>query len=135
MEEDSPWLLIGDLNEVLDSSEKFGGRSIVGKQLFLKDFLFCVAGVDIGFYGRKYTWENKHEGLSLIKEHIDRAVADHAWLQLFPNAKVTLLTLEDSDHVPLLLHVMKVGKEGRRPFKFLKVWTLDPDSKQVVKNA
>lgn len=34
-----PSLLIGDLNEVVDYSEKLGGRPIWKKQLFLKSFL------------------------------------------------------------------------------------------------
>lgn len=36
--EDLPWVMFGDLNEVVGSSEKLGGKILKGKRLFLKDF-------------------------------------------------------------------------------------------------
>ena len=51
-----PWLLFGDLNEIVDQSEKFRERKIYGKRLFLKQFIQEVSGVGLGFTGTRFTW-------------------------------------------------------------------------------
>lgn len=68
------WLLYRELNKVLDESEKLGGRSIWKKQLYLKNFLHEINGIDLGFIKRKYTSENKHHSNSLIKERLDKVI-------------------------------------------------------------
>ena len=35
----------------------------------------------LGFLGPKFTWCNKQEGASLVKESLDRALATHEWLK------------------------------------------------------
>lgn len=42
-------LLVGDLNEIIDSTKKMGGKEICRKRLFLKDFLDAIGGIDLGF--------------------------------------------------------------------------------------
>jgi hypothetical protein len=46
------WLLMGNFNFVLSSSEKSGGRS----------FVHSNALVDLGFVGNLYTWSNHRGG-------------------------------------------------------------------------
>lgn len=71
-----PWLLFGDLNEVVSEHEKFKGRNIWRKKLFLKPFLQDCGRVDLGFSGSKFIWSNNQEGLAPIKERKDRAIAN-----------------------------------------------------------
>lgn len=52
---EKPWVLIRDLNEVVDEEEKFGGHSIWQRMLFLKSFMDDIVTVDLGFVGSKYT--------------------------------------------------------------------------------
>lgn len=49
------WILFGDLNEVIDSSEKFGGRPIWRRRLHLKNFMQEVDGCDLEFIGGQFT--------------------------------------------------------------------------------
>lgn len=57
-----PWAMIGDLNEIVEAKEKFGGRSIWRKKLHLKEFMIRVGGIDMGYSGTGFTWSNKQEG-------------------------------------------------------------------------
>lgn len=68
-------MMLGDLNELIDKMEKFGGRTIWKRELFLRDFIQNVGAVDLGFEGYKYIWDNGHTGNSFIKERLDRDIA------------------------------------------------------------
>lgn len=47
-----PWVLIGDLNEIIQSNEKWGGRNYVGtSKSFLEDFVSNTDCIDLGFVG------------------------------------------------------------------------------------
>jgi hypothetical protein len=53
---DDPWTCIGDFNVVLDCSEKEGGRvGSFSSPNFLKDLLFDLGAVDLGFVGNSFT--------------------------------------------------------------------------------
>ncbi|KAF3455682.1 hypothetical protein FNV43_RR00324 [Rhamnella rubrinervis] len=56
-EERLPWMMFGDLNEIVEE-------------------LIWVSG-------RKFTWLNRQE--KLIKERLDRAIADMGWIHLYPD--------------------------------------------------
>lgn len=54
----------------------------------MKEFLDNVGGMDLGYEGRRYIWENKQEGMGSIKECLDRAVASDTWVEIHPDASV-----------------------------------------------
>lgn len=76
---ENPWLLLGDLNEVVEEAEKFGGRPIWSRKLYLQEFIQNVGAIDLGYEGCKYTWDNGHEGTSFIRERLDRGLACKDW--------------------------------------------------------
>ncbi|KAL7167756.1 hypothetical protein ACSBR2_038252 [Camellia fascicularis] len=52
----SPWLMVGDFNEILTSADKFGGRAI--QPHHVKRFNECMdecGMIDLGFAGPRYT--------------------------------------------------------------------------------
>ncbi|GLT70035.1 hypothetical protein SLA2020_421370 [Shorea laevis] len=55
----TPWLCVGDFNEILDNSEKFGGvlRSERQMECFRSVLEDCNLG-DLGYRGSKFTWTN-----------------------------------------------------------------------------
>ncbi|KAL7210976.1 hypothetical protein ACSBR2_013959 [Camellia fascicularis] len=54
-----PWLLMGDFNEVLTSTEKFGGQPINHRRaLLFKDCLDHYRLIDMGISGPRFTWNN-----------------------------------------------------------------------------
>ncbi|XP_035545422.1 uncharacterized protein LOC118348263 [Juglans regia] len=131
-----PSLAIGDFNSILSQSEKFGGKSFAqsstlkGLPLFMNRFGF----VDIGFNGPKYTWSNKRAGFNLIKERLDRGIANLEWIELFPNAYITTLTRDSSDHAPILLDTSK-NHQSNKSFKFEEFWLRDPSIFITIKKA
>ena len=51
-----PWLCFGDFNVVVDDAEKDGGiRGSSSTPNFLKDLLFDLGAIDLGFAGCKFT--------------------------------------------------------------------------------
>ncbi|GLT28228.1 hypothetical protein SLA2020_237380 [Shorea laevis] len=69
-----PWLIIGDFNDVIDQSEKFGGNPIC--QTRVRAYLSCMNKcnmLDLGFTGNKFTWVNCRFSYQRIKERLDRA--------------------------------------------------------------
>lgn len=78
-----PWVVIGDLNEIVTANENRGGRNIWKNRLFLKQFMDNIGVIDLGFSGKRYTWGNNHEGFACIKERLGRAVVDKKWIEMF----------------------------------------------------
>lgn len=69
-------------------TEKFRGRPLWKKQLFLKSFVNNMGRVDLGFNGNRYTWTSRQEGLALIKKRLNRAIANDTWMLRSPKAMV-----------------------------------------------
>lgn len=57
-----------------------------------------MGAINLGFNGRKFTWENKQEGRALIKERLDKAMACKDWFELHPSVLVQHLRMESSYH-------------------------------------
>lgn len=91
-----PWILIGDLNEILRVTEKWRGRTIWKRKLFLKDFLNETLTIYVVFKGHMYTWSNGQNGNGLIKERLDRVVASREWIEVYPNTSMEHLVADES---------------------------------------
>ena len=71
--------------------------------------------------GRKYTWANYAEVPTY--EKLDRILVIIEWEQKFPLASIQALTLEISDHTPLLRDGGEPSHRGNvRNFKFELGW-------------
>lgn len=100
---DVPWLVIGDVNEILYSFEKDGGND--RPTHFMQDFRDALEDCNLpdhGFTGDKFTW---HRGL--IRERLDRALKNEGWSLKFPNANLEHLKYYRSDHRSILMNVLK----------------------------
>lgn len=131
----APWMMLGDLNEIIKAKEKFDGRSILRKKLYLKEFMQDVGGIDIRFSGNAFTWSNKHEGLALVKEHLDRMIANGGWNEAFPMASNCHLRCEESDHYPIMLSLNTKENKNNRSFQFFQAWISDLSCWLVINKA
>jgi hypothetical protein len=100
----SSWLCIGDLNFVLDQSEKQGGRLVASSSFCpFKQFIDHFGLVDLGFVGNPFTWCNNRKGQAFIKERLDRGLTSPSWIHLHPEYSILHIPATNSDHHHILL--------------------------------
>jgi hypothetical protein len=58
---------------------------------------------DLGYEGRRWTYEKKVSGGSYCRVRLDRALASAEWRSRFPLATVENMAAASSDHGPILL--------------------------------
>ncbi|XP_030453714.2 uncharacterized protein LOC115675253 [Syzygium oleosum] len=132
----SPWLCLGDFNEVLYDWEKVGKRSI--SQSRLNAFRECLddcALMEMDCKGCAYTWANNREGENFVKEKLDRVFCNLDWRLLFPTAEAFALVAIGSDHSPLLLDSSIEVVQRRREFRFEAYWNEEAECSKIIKEA
>ena len=70
---------------------------------YLKDMLFNLGVVDLGYSRNKFTWHNKSWGRHAIRERLDRGIASIDWRLKFPKVIIHHLGTINSDNCPILL--------------------------------
>ncbi|XP_056688698.1 uncharacterized protein [Spinacia oleracea] len=84
----TPWLVVGDMNEITSQSEKQGGRPFrVNQGKEMVNFMDEAGLVDLGFSGCPFTWTNARDAHHLIQERLDRALANSPWMEAYPHTK------------------------------------------------
>ena len=69
---ESPWLCFGDFNLIVEANENLGGHTgSTSATNYLRNLMFELGAVDLGFSGAKFTWCNKRWGKGCIKERLD----------------------------------------------------------------
>jgi hypothetical protein len=92
-----PWMCIGDFNEVLHQSEHEGVQERNLAQIAGFWEMVDVCGLrDLGFEGRRWTYEKKVAGGSFCRVRLDRAVTTADWCARFPNSTVQNLVAADA---------------------------------------
>ena len=83
------WLCIGDFNEIVDQSEKWGAnpRRESQMELFRSTLEKCNLS-DLGYSGAKFTWTNCQSDGNFTKVWFDCVVANTQWCNLFQEASV-----------------------------------------------
>lgn len=95
------------------------------KKSYRNTFLKEMGGIDIGYVGGRFTWDNGQEGQAFIKERLDRVIADHQWVLSHHKATLEPLTMEKSDHCSIILNTAEKDNVARRPFRFCEAWASD----------
>ncbi|KAK1683368.1 hypothetical protein QYE76_044216 [Lolium multiflorum] len=84
-----------------------------------------------------YTYDNKRQGRANVKVHLDRAVADCAWRELYADTHVQHLTSPVSDHCPVLVNILKEERtptrQARRQYEIF--WERDTALPERVAKA
>lgn len=127
------WLIMGDFNMVLLSTDKLGGNPVEsssrnGFRSFLDDH--CL--IDLGIKWFAYTWNNSRSGVANIQERLDWAFANESWRINYLNATITHLQALQSNHKPLLFQMNPNPSTLPWPFKVESKWIAHPDTSLII---
>jgi hypothetical protein len=89
--------------------------------------------MDMGYIGDKFTWQRGN-----IRERLDRALANEAWSDKFPDACLHHLDYYRSDHRPILMCFEEpVVEENRGPpvLRFEARWLKEKNFMEIVQGA
>lgn len=133
----TPWLLIGDFNDIVKPFEEFGGGGppSENKIATFNNFLNSCGLVDLGFVGPPFNWTDGRLGNHIIRSRIDRAHVNFEWVSLFPDNIVFYLPRPRSDHCPILLKTHNFPNTSQKPFHFETMWMSHIDFKDLVNNS
>ncbi|XP_073049453.1 uncharacterized protein [Primulina eburnea] len=119
-----PWYIIGDFNDILDSSEKRGeiDRPIWMIRGFREAVMKCMLQ-DIQMKGYPFTWERGRGKPHFVEEKLDRALASTSWKERFSYASVLTTVATCLDHSPLIpINEAQATKISRIAFRFENRW-------------
>lgn len=132
-----PWVVVGDLNEVMSNDEKSGVNSVCSSRIC--DFKACLHAchlTDVGYCGQKFTWCNKRFNGQLVFQRSDRFLGNFDWVSLFPDSVVHHLPRIRSDHNPILFSSKSSASLNvLKPFRCERVWLDQPDFEALVSNV
>ncbi|BFG22931.1 hypothetical protein CerSpe_092050 [Prunus speciosa] len=88
--------------------------------------------LDIGFKGQLFTWECSHDDSIVIRERLDRGMANSEWLEHWPNSTIFHCTQFRSDHCPLMMENNPRYSKRKKCIKFDANWIDQPDCGQII---
>lgn len=102
----SPWLCVGDFNEVLSAEEQIGVNERDEWQISaFQDAVNDCCLTDLGYHGLPYTWDNRQEASKNVKVWLDRALGGNKFMDVMGESEVFHIPMAESDHCGLLVEV------------------------------
>jgi exonuclease III len=127
-----PWLLCGDFNLILNSTDKNNGminRRMMGR---FRRFVNDCALKDVYLHGRMYTWSSERDTPTLVR--LDRVLCTSDWEDAHADCFLRCLTTAHSDHCPLFLDCAPQPPAPGR-FHFEQYWMRLEGFQETVTNA
>ncbi|KAL2893980.1 LINE-1 retrotransposable element ORF2 protein [Bienertia sinuspersici] len=90
---------------------------------------------DIPYSGHYYTWSNKQVASERVFTKLDRVMANDQWLEVYKSMNAVFLAEGCSDHCPALLRMNQGEGNGKKPFKYFRMWQQASDYKSRIKDA
>jgi hypothetical protein len=131
-----PWIFIGDFNAIVGAHEHRG--RFTPARTPMEDFQSWSDGFDLLHLptrGADFTWANGRRGNRYTEKRLDRALCNPSLIDLCSSIFVSTLTKHKSDHYPILLDLQLSNVIFASQFKFMKMWTLHSDCKQLVQDC
>lgn len=112
------WIVLGDFNEVRSIEERCNSSFHPGNAAAFNDFIASAGLSEYHMGGRKFTFMSG-DGSKLSK--LDRVLVCDRFLSAWPDANLTALEKDVSDHSPIVLSFSANGF-GPIPFRFFNSW-------------
>jgi hypothetical protein len=131
-----PWCFIGYFNVILGAHEHRGRFSPA--KLPMEEFQSWTDSFNLLHLptrGAVYTWNNGRGGNRHTEKRLDRVVCNQSWLDFCNISSVSTLTKHKSDHYPLLLDFQVTTIPFASNFKFMRMWSLHPDCRNVISDS
>ncbi|KAG7551546.1 Reverse transcriptase zinc-binding domain [Arabidopsis thaliana x Arabidopsis arenosa] len=130
-----PWLVLGDLNEIIDNTEKLGGPARAESTFFpFRNMISDCRLREVPSIGNRFSWAGDRHN-QWVQCRLDRALGNAAWFHIFPRVQAEYLERIGSDHRPLFLRFVNenMTKSGR--FMFDKRWISKPEVAGIIKES
>jgi len=132
----SPWIILGDFNAILKSSNRIGGDTCwYGHQDAFGNCIQDSELVEIPYTGMNFTWHNGQQGVNAIMKKLDWIFSNHCFLSTWPTAHSIFLPRDYSDHSSMILEFSTPEPRPPYPFKFLNFWADRSEFMDLVRNA
>ncbi|XP_026453493.1 uncharacterized protein LOC113354358 [Papaver somniferum] len=129
-------MLVGDLNFILDNSEKQGGNEALSSaSAMIQTVIQQIGLIDLKFQGDPFTWSNQREGDANIRERIDISLVNVSWFENFPDSIIHHLTRVASDHSHLFIEIDPARLRLSRHYKYFRGWKEHKEYDLFFENA
>ncbi|KAJ6999302.1 hypothetical protein NC653_010097 [Populus alba x Populus x berolinensis] len=132
----TPWVLLGDFNAILKSTDRSGGDTTWHGHL--EDFGCCINESELAqlpYSDLKFTWHNGQQGRDSIMKKLDWMFGNLSFLLGWPTAHGQFLPRNLSDHSAMTMALNNPLPYHATPFKFLNLWADRGDFLEVVRLA
>ncbi|XP_018435427.2 uncharacterized protein LOC108807663 [Raphanus sativus] len=133
----SPWLVVGDFNQVLSMEEVYSFVPAPVSLRGISDFSECLSAAglfDLAGRGCHFTWSNKSP-ISPKSRKLDRALVNEEWRQRFTESNAYFDVPGCSDHSPCLVTISEAEDRRRSRFNFFTFFTTHPEYHQRLQTA
>ena len=134
-ERSEPWLLTGDFNDIIESSEKKGGPDRPeGSFTDLRSFMSAFDLYDLKFSGNFLSWRGQRYN-HLVRCRLDRSMANSEWAENYPSGRSEYLRFEGSDHRPIVTSFEPVKKRQKGIFRYDRRLKDNEEVKKLLQEA
>ncbi|KAG2283647.1 hypothetical protein Bca52824_054867 [Brassica carinata] len=129
---DSPWLITGDFNDILNNAEKVGGPARPeGSFTAFRSFVSQNGLWDLKHSGEQLSWRGNRY-THFIRSRLDRSMGNCSWAEAFPMGRCRYLRFEGSDHRPLMSYFNADRPRRRGMFRFNRLLTEQEEVTEVI---
>ncbi|XP_045791653.1 uncharacterized protein LOC123886374 [Trifolium pratense] len=126
----TPWLMMGDFNEIAYPNEKKGGAPAdVRKCQTFNSWINDCNLLEVTTAGTRFTWRGpKWNGRDRVFKKLDRVLCNVDWRLKYHEGFAKVLPRVQSDHHPIIVFLNGEATTNRnRPFRFEAAWTSHGD--------
>ena len=129
---DSPWLITGDFNDILNNAEKVGGPARPeGSFTAFRSFVSQNGLWDLKHSGEQLSWRGNRY-THFIRSKLDRSMGNCSWAEAFPMGRCRYVRFEGSDHRPLMSYFNADRPRRRGMFRFNRLLTEQEEVTEVI---